>query len=210
MIISHYDGEKFVEHLEVHNIYGYSYHKVSYESLKARYDNKIRPFVLSRSFYAGSQQYGFVWTGDNKATWEFLENSIDTLQTLSMCGISACGADVGGFAENPSEELMMSWFEVGAFYPFFRGHSHCETIRREPWCFSEETLFSIKNSIVLRYHLLNYFYTKFYEHCLTGTPILKPLWLKFTDYYKTLSDKRGCEFMVGNEFIIMPYLQKNK
>lgn len=25
-----------------------------------------RPFVLSRAFYAGSQRYGAIWTGDNK------------------------------------------------------------------------------------------------------------------------------------------------
>lgn len=112
IIFRHFDGEQYVNHSEVHNIYGYSYHKVTYESLKERYDNKIRPFILSRSFYAGSQQYGFIWTGDNKADWDFLKYSIDMIQTISLCGYSACGADVGGFSDNPTEELLRAWFEV--------------------------------------------------------------------------------------------------
>ncbi len=108
----HFDGENTVPHYEVHNIYGHNYHRVTYDSLKKRYEGKIRPFVLSRSFYAGTQQYGFIWTGDNKSTWEFMEISIDMLMSISICGLSACGADVGGFFGDPSEELLSSWYEV--------------------------------------------------------------------------------------------------
>jgi alpha 1,3-glucosidase len=34
--------------------------------------DNARSFVLTRSFFAGSQQYGAVWTGDNKADWNHL------------------------------------------------------------------------------------------------------------------------------------------
>lgn len=108
----HFDGERLVRSYEVHNIYGYMQQKISYESLKHRYANKIRPFILSRSFYAGSQQYGFIWTGDNRCTWDFMESSIETIIGTSLCGFSAVGADVGGFYGTPSEELMRCWFQV--------------------------------------------------------------------------------------------------
>jgi mannosyl-oligosaccharide alpha-1,3-glucosidase len=200
----HFDGVMNVPHFEVHNLYGYFYHKVTYSSLRNRYEGKIRPFILSRSFYAGSQKFGFIWTGDNKATWAFLKFSVDMLLSISMCGISACGADVGGFDLNPTEELLRAWFELGVFYPFFRGHSMKETIRREPWLFSKNTLESIKKSITLRYNLLLFWYTKFFEHTVSGVPILKPLWLRFSKLYRELKNKLN-GFVVGEEFIIFPY-----
>ena len=59
---------------------------------------------------------------------------------LRMCpdaGASGAGADVGGFFGNPEEELLVRWYQAGAFYPFFRGHAHLDTKRREPWLFGE-------------------------------------------------------------------------
>lgn len=112
----HNDGEKSVLHKEIHNLFGQSYHKVTYECLKERFGERQRPFILSRSFYAGSQKYGFIWTGDNKATWDFMQVATDMLQSLSLCGYSAVGADVGGFDKNPTKELLMAWFEVFLFY----------------------------------------------------------------------------------------------
>lgn len=43
-----------IEHREVHNIYGYLNTMATYEGLLARSERKERPFLLTRSFYAGS------------------------------------------------------------------------------------------------------------------------------------------------------------
>lgn len=48
---------------------------------------------------------------------------------------SFAGADIGGFFGNPEPELLVRWYQVGAYYPFFRGHAHHDTKRREPWLF---------------------------------------------------------------------------
>lgn len=45
------------------------------------------------------------------------------------------GADVGGFFGNPDAELLTRWYQLGTYYPFFRGHAHLDTKRREPWLF---------------------------------------------------------------------------
>ena len=55
--------------------------------------------------------------------------------TLGVSGLTFSGADVGGFFGNPDAELMTRWYQVGTYYPFFRGHAHLETKRREPWLF---------------------------------------------------------------------------
>ena len=58
---------------------------------------------------------------------------------------------------------MKVWYNLGNFYPFFRGYSCIGTIRRDPWLFEKEICDSIIEIIRLRYHLLMYIYTKFYE-----------------------------------------------
>lgn len=49
--------------------------------------------------------------------------------------VNYAGADVGGFFGNPEPELLVRWYQLGAFYPFFRAHAHHDTKRREPWLF---------------------------------------------------------------------------
>lgn len=51
------------------------------------------------------------------------------------CYYIVAGADVGGFFGNPDPELLTRWYQLGAYYPFFRGHAHLDTRRREPWLF---------------------------------------------------------------------------
>lgn len=42
-------------------------------------------------------------------------------------------ADVGGFVEDPEEELLLRWHQAAALQPFFRNHSSKWSRRREPW-----------------------------------------------------------------------------
>jgi alpha-glucosidase (family GH31 glycosyl hydrolase) len=53
------------------------------------------------------------------------------LLQLSVCGIHFCGADVGGFFGDPPVELLVRWYQCGAYTPFFRAHAHLDTERRE-------------------------------------------------------------------------------
>lgn len=53
------------------------------------------------------------------------------------------GADVGGFFGNPDTELLVRWYQLGAYYPFFRAHAHHDTKRREPWLFGYDLLFPL-------------------------------------------------------------------
>ena len=202
----HFDGKKYIEHREIHNIYGYYYQKVAFNSLLNRFNNKIRPFILSRSFYAGSQKNGWIWTGDQGATYDFMDTSIELNFVNGLCGISGCGTDVGGFNFNPTPELMKSWYDLGFLYIFFRGHSAFNTIRREPWLFEENIKNSIIDSIRLRYNLLMFFYSKFYEYTLNGVSIMKPLWMIFKNneklFEKLLSIKeQGSLFVLGKEIL---------
>ena len=169
--VDHNGHLDYVEHREVHNMYGMMQHKATFEGHVLR--DEARPFVLSRAFFAGSQRYGPVWTGDNTATWAHLKASVPMLLSLGVAGQTFSGADVGGFFGNPDGELLTRWYQMAAFQPFFRGHSHIETRRREPWSKGEPWTSAIRGAIRARYQLLPYWYTLFHDAYLTGAPTMR-------------------------------------
>ncbi|CAD6188968.1 unnamed protein product [Caenorhabditis auriculariae] len=195
----HVDGW---EHREVHNVYGFHQHEATFAGLKKRSNDEVRPFVLSRSFFAGSQRTAAVWTGDNKADWGHLRHSIPMLLSLGTAGMPFVGADVGGFFGDPDEELLVRWYQAGAFQPFFRGHSHQDSKRREPWLFSQNTTDAIREAIKKRYAFLPYWYTLFYEHTKTGKPVMRPFWLEFIEDESSWDEDR--QWMVGPALLVKP------
>jgi alpha 1,3-glucosidase len=162
-----------VEHRDVHNLYGMLQQRATYDGQMLRSNYSDRPFILSRAFFAGTQRYGAIWTGDNTADWDHLASSVPMLLSISMSGVVFCGADVGGFFGNPDAELLVRWYQLGAFQPFFRGHAHIDTKRREPWVFDEPYTSLIRKAIINRYQLLPYIYTLFRIASLKGTPLMR-------------------------------------
>lgn len=174
------------EHRDLHNINGMTFVNATYHALLERKKGEVqRPFVLTRSFYAGSQRMGAMWTGDNEAKWSHLQASIPMILNQGISGFPFAGADVGGFFGNPSKELQTRWYQAGAFYPFFRGHAHIDTRRREPYLLGEPYTTIMTQALRLRYQLLPAWYTAFHEASVDGSPIVRP------QYYVHPSDERG-------------------
>ena len=189
------------EHRDVHNINGMTLVNATYDGLlardKAEDKHNVRPFILTRSFYAGSQRLGAMWTGDNQAEWSHLEASIPMTLSMGISGFPFAGADVGGFFGNPSKELLTRWYQAGAFYPFFRGHAHIDTRRREPYLAGEPYTQIITQAIRLRYSLLPAWYTAFHEASTSGAPIIRP------NYYVHPGDEKG--FGIDDQFYLGGY-----
>ena len=57
----------------------------------ARTDPPKRPFVLTRSFFAGSQRFGAMWTGDNGGSWEHMEVNVKMVLANNIAGFSFAG-----------------------------------------------------------------------------------------------------------------------
>ncbi|KAJ8401126.1 hypothetical protein AAFF_G00387080 [Aldrovandia affinis] len=190
------------EHRELHNLYGFYQHLATVEGLMSRSGGSERPFVLTRSFFAGSQRLGAVWTGDNVATWEYLKISIPMLLSLSVAGMAFCGADVGGFFQDPEPELLVRWYQAGALQPFFRGHSAICTRRREPWLFGDAVTAAIRAAIQQRYRLLPYWYTLFHRAHTSAQPPLRPLWVEFPGEQDTFAVEH--QYMIGDALLACP------
>jgi mannosyl-oligosaccharide alpha-1,3-glucosidase len=190
------------ENRHVHNLYGMLQALSTYDGHFMRSNAKQRPFILSRSFFVGSQRAGAIWTGDNAAEWSHLKISIPMLLSLSVTGIAHCGADVGGFFKNPDSELLVRWYQAGAYQPFFRAHAHIDTKRREPWLFDDQTKALIKDAIHARYALLYYWYTLFYHTEKTGVSPMLPLWANFPTEKETFP--MDDIYMIGSALLVKP------
>jgi alpha-glucosidase len=123
--------------------------------------------------------------GDNQSWWEHLELSIPMLCNMGLSGVAFVGADIGGFAGNATAELFARWMQVGLLYPLMRAHSSMKTEQHEPWVFGEQTERICREYIELRYRLLPYLYTAFWEAATTGAPILRPLVYHYPNDPKT-------------------------
>ncbi|ESO91975.1 hypothetical protein LOTGIDRAFT_217135 [Lottia gigantea] len=197
--VKHYNN---FENRDLHNIYGMYVHQATMEGLVKRSGGKERSFVLTRAFFAGSQRYSAVWTGDNIGEWSHLKVSIPMVLSLNLAGITFSGADVGGFFKNPDPELLTRWYQTGAFYPFFRAHAHLDTRRREPYLLPEENIKIVREALRLRYSLLPYYYTLFYQAEEDGLPIFRPLWV---DYPKDKDVfKIDDQFLIGSSLLVKP------
>eukprot|EP00927_Polykrikos_kofoidii_P086152 TRINITY_DN9572_c0_g2_i1.p1 TRINITY_DN9572_c0_g2~~TRINITY_DN9572_c0_g2_i1.p1 ORF type:complete len:964 (+),score=140.46 TRINITY_DN9572_c0_g2_i1:81-2972(+) len=194
-----------VEHRDVHNVYGFYHHGATVQGQLERSPD-TRPFALTRSFFAGSHRHGAVWTGDNMAKWEHLAQSVPMLLSLSLCGISFSGADVPGFFFDPEPELFKRWHQLGIWYPFYRGHAHLETKRREPWMFGEEVTNMIREQVTARYQMLPTWYTLFAEWAGAGLPILRPLWFHNMDD-KDAFQHQDHTFLVGDGILVRAVTQ---
>jgi alpha 1,3-glucosidase len=73
----------------------------------ARENEEIRPFVLTRSFFMGSQKFGAFWTGDNRADFSEIHGSMRMLMTLGLSGHPFGGSDVPGFWGKPNDDLFI-------------------------------------------------------------------------------------------------------
>lgn len=200
-----FDGRKG-KHAEAHNLYGLLMARSGYEGLKKILPNQ-RPWIFTRSGWAGTQRYAWSWTGDTETSWASLRMTVPEIIGLGLSGVPFTGPDIGGFSAHPSAELYTRWFQLAAFLPFFRTHSSLGTPPREPWVYGEPTTSILRNFLRLRYRLMPFLYTQVWDTCHTGHPFIRPL------FWQDTSDTRLWDiddsFMIGDALLIAPILEEN-
>lgn len=188
-------------HAEARNLYATLEDRATYEGLR-RLRPTERPFILSRSGFAGVQRWAAIWTGDNSSYWEHLELSLPQLLNMGLSGTPFVGADIGGFRDNGGPELFVRWLQAGAFYPFARGHTALGTIQKEPWVWGEAVEALCRRAIERRYQYLPYLYTLFYLASRTGAPVWRPLFYHFPS--DPLTHERQDEVLIGSALLLAP------
>ena len=189
-----------VPHDRYHNQYAHFMAKASLGAF-AKVAPNARPFLLTRSGFTGTQRYSAIWTGDNASNWHHLQMSIPCTINLGLSGVAMNGPDIGGYMEHTTAELLTRWYQAGFLFPFFRNHSVWDCKAQEPWQFGPQCLAYIRATITTRYRLLPYLYTCFFQHYLTGDPIVRPLLYEYEDeQFENLED----QFLVGDSIMVAP------
>ncbi len=191
------------DHKKIHNVYALSMARATREGLR-KYSDK-RHFILTRAGFAGIQRYSAVWTGDNASTEEHLALACTMPQNLGLSGVPFVGSDVGGFmGGEPTNEMYVRWIQLGAFTPFFRGHSAIDTKAREPFAFNEWTEERARQIIQFRYKLLPFWYNEFYAASQTGLPIMRPMFLNYENDDNCYSRDAQFQYMIGENLLVAP------
>jgi alpha 1,3-glucosidase len=124
------------------------------------------------------------------------------LLSLGLGGIPHVGSDVGGFFDNPDTELLVRWYQAGAYHPFYRAHAHIQTKRREPWLFGEPHTTHIRDAVRSRYRLLPYWYTVARESNVSGVPMMRPMFFEFPKDESVFAMED--QFMLGSAILVKP------
>ncbi len=193
------------DHVEAHNVYGMQMARATVEGL-TRLRPDARPVCITRSGWAGVQRYGMGWTGDNRSDWGQLWLTMPMVLNLGLCGLANTGPDIGGFGGFATGELFTRWLQMGTFLPFMRAHTEIHSPDQEPWSWGEPYLEINRRFIELRYRLLPYLYSAFWQCAQTGLPMVRPLLLHFQD--EAAAHALDDQFLCGDALLVAPVIEE--
>jgi oligosaccharide 4-alpha-D-glucosyltransferase len=187
---------------EIHNIYGHNWAKLVADGYKNDFPT-VRPFILMRAGYSGSQRFGMVpWSGDVSRSWNGLSGQMEVALQMGMQGLGYMHSDLGGFAGDYFDnELYLRWLQYGVFQPVFRPHAG-DAVASEVARKDVVTMAKAKKSVELRYKMLPYNYTLAYQNSQSGIPLMRPLFFDEPTNNQLLNTAE--EYFWGKDFLIKP------
>jgi alpha-D-xyloside xylohydrolase len=181
-----------------------------YNGERATTESK-RAVILSRSAYTGQQRNGSIsWSGDISANWETLRRQIPAGLSFAMSGFPYWTTDIGGFFRPADQytseayhELLIRWFQFGAFCPIFRIHGYQS--KTEMWNYGPEVQRILTQYDELRYRLMPYIYSDAWGVTSRGEAVMQALPFVYPGEL-ALRDVDD-EFLFGNSLLINPVTQ---
>ena len=223
-----YDFDNYRYHLgpnvQIGNIYPKCYAQTFYEGMEAQGQKNI--VNLLRCAWAGSQKYGaLVWSGDIHSSFESLRNQFAAGLNMGMAGIPWWTTDIGGFhGGDPSDpafrEVLVRWFQYGAFCPVMRLHGdhmpHQKPLGterggrcpsggdNEVWSFGEEAYEICKKYLFLRERMRPYTEKAMAQAHEKGTPVMRPLFYGYPQDSQTWEVED--QYLYGDHILVAPVM----
>ena len=226
------EAEPEIEPLEYHNIryylgnglelsclYPYYFSKTIYDGQKASGQTDI--INLTRSGWIGSQRLGaLLWSGDINGDFQTLREQVKAGLNISLCGIPWWTTDIGGFWADPQadnyNELLIRWFQYGAFCPVMRIHGVNKPMEKiegqltgtgapnEVWSFGEEAYEIMSHYLDVRERLRPYIQKHMDRASEDGTPVMRPLFYDFPEDENAYIIED--QYMFGPDILVAPVL----
>ena len=221
-----YDYDNYRYHmgtaLQVGNIYPQMYSRGFFEGMQK--EGMENPVNLVRCAWAGSARYGaLVWSGDIHSDFATFRRQICAGLSMGLCGIPWWTTDIGGFSggdpEDPSfRELLVRWFQWGAFCPVMRMHGDRQPATplfrkdgrsnvhtggdNEVWSFGGDAYNILCKYINLREIMRPYTRRLMEEAHTTGAPVMRPMFYEFPEDEACWELKD--QYMFGPEVLAAP------
>jgi len=175
--------------------------------------NQKRVVILTRSAFAGQQRNAAIsWSGDISANWETLRRQIPAGLSFAMSGFPYWTTDIGGFFRPADQytsaayhELLIRWFQFGAFCPIFRIHGYQS--KTEMWNYGPDVEKILTQYDELRYRLMPYIYSTAWGVTSRGETVMQALPFVYPNDL-ALRDVDD-EFLFGNSLLVNPVTQPN-
>lgn len=205
---------------EVTNIYPYYYSKLFTDGFKSI--GVENPVHLTRCAWLGSQRLGsVVWSGDVVSSFDMLRKQLKAGLNIGLCGISWWTTDIGGFfgldrTVEADRELLIRWFQWGAFCPVMRMHGWRKPYDtaaegdfgsggdNEVWSYGLEAGEILERFIHIRTALKPYVLEQMQYASHSGNPVMRPLFHDFED--DTRCFDIDDQFLFGSELLVAPVL----
>jgi alpha-glucosidase len=113
------------------------------------------------------------------------------------------GVDTCGFNGNSDEELCNRWMQLSAFFPFYRNHNELAANSQEAYIWSSVTD-ATKTAMNVRFQLLPYMYTLFYNAHTKGDTVMRALAWEFPNDPSLANADR--QFFLGPSILVTPVL----
>jgi alpha-D-xyloside xylohydrolase len=211
------DAVKFADGTDprvMRNRYGVLYNNAVEELIQK--DLKGNGVLFARSVTVGANGIGFLWGGDNEASFSPL-NGLPSVVTAGLgaglSGMPLWAADLGGYLglpDTPNVRLLERWTEYAAFSPVMEVMSSKNI---SPWNFdsngpagSHEALDIYRKYAVLHMSLFPYRYAAAQEAAKTGIPILRALVLNYQNDARARTTKD--EYLFGSDFLVAPVIDE--
>jgi alpha-D-xyloside xylohydrolase len=196
------------------NRYGTLYNNAMEELIQK--DLKGNGVLFARSVTTGANNIGFLWGGDNEASFS-PDNGLPTVVTAGisagLSGLPLWGADIGGYLgqpDTPNPLLLQRWTEFAAFTPMMEVMSSKNIT---PWTFDKNSpsgtpaLDTYKKFAILHMSLFPYRYAAAREAVATGMPPMRALVLEYQDDPRARAIKD--EYLFGPDLLVAPVIDEN-
>jgi alpha-D-xyloside xylohydrolase len=189
-----------------YNTYPIEHTEAVYNGWRNDIPNK-RIFTLSRSAFSGQQRYATAaWSGDITSTWEAYQKQLSAGLNFCLSGMPYWTTDIGGYIYTDwstveNNELMIRWFQYGAFCPIFRIHGQGDKALVSN-TFTTSTVDNLVATDKLRYRLMPYIYSMAWKVTNEGYTMMRHLVMDYRtdENVKTIDN----QFMFGQSMMINP------
>jgi alpha-glucosidase (family GH31 glycosyl hydrolase) len=197
-------------HQDIHNVWDLNRARSFYDGYSADLPD-LRPFLMSRSGYAGSQRYGVaLWSADAPAKLGWAAAQPSAHLNLAMSGVPYTTSDVGGFGGFPFSNAAQytRWLQMESFSSLVRSHGNTtgSNVGRviHPNQFGEPYTAINRKYLQWRESLVPYIYTHAREAFDKGLPIVRALPLAWPADSETAD--LGSEYLLGPSILVAPVL----